>query len=73
LTQAWINQQIESKVRATVLSMTGQIDALGELSGGPVLGSIGRLLSLRAALWASAATLSLTVPLYQRIRRLKTT
>lgn len=70
LTAAWINQQIDSKVRATVLSMTGQIDALGELSGGPVLGSIGRMLSLRAALWASAATLSMTVPLYQRIRRL---
>lgn len=70
LTEAWINQQIDSKVRATVLSMTGQIDALGELSGGPVLGSIGRLLSLRAALWASAATLSVTVPLYQRIRRM---
>jgi DHA3 family tetracycline resistance protein-like MFS transporter len=68
LTNAWINQQIDSKVRATVLSMTGQIDALGEMGGGPILGSIGRLVSLRAALVVSSLTLSATVPLYQRIR-----
>jgi DHA3 family tetracycline resistance protein-like MFS transporter len=68
LTSAWINQQIDSKARATLLSMTGQIDALGELSGGPILGSIGRFLSLRTALVTSAGLLSLTVPLYQRIR-----
>lgn len=38
LTRTWVNQQIDSKVRATMLSMTGQIDALGELSGGPIFG-----------------------------------
>lgn len=68
LTNAWINQQIDSKVRATVLSMAGQIDALGEMGGGPILGSIGRLVSMRAALIVSAFTLSATVPLYQKIR-----
>jgi len=68
LTHTWVNQQIDSKIRATVLSMTGQIDALGELSGGPILGSIGRLVSLRAALIVSSLTLSPTVPLYQKIR-----
>lgn len=71
LTRTWVNQQIDSKVRATVLSMTGQIDALGELSGGPVLGAIGSLRSLRAALLTSAMVLSPTVPLYQRIRNVK--
>ncbi|MCW5875470.1 MAG: MFS transporter [Anaerolineales bacterium] len=70
LTNAWINQQIESKVRATVLSITGQIDALGELGGGPVLGALGRRFSMQVALWASAATLSTSLPLFQRIRRL---
>lgn len=70
LQSTWVNQQIESKVRATVLSMNGQIDAIGQLSGGPILGAMGRLLSLRAALWASTLTLSTTVPLYQRLRRL---
>lgn len=67
LTRTWVNQQIDSKVRATMLSMTGQIDALGELSGGPILGSVGRLYSLRAALVVSALVLSPTVPLYQKI------
>lgn len=71
LQSTWVNQQIESKIRATVLSMSGQIDAIGQLSGGPILGGIGRLLSLRAALWASALMLSTTLPLYQRLRRLE--
>jgi DHA3 family tetracycline resistance protein-like MFS transporter len=71
LTRTWVNQQIDSKVRATVLSMTGQIDALGELSGGPILGAIGSLRSLRAALLTSAMVLAPTVPLYQRIRGTK--
>ena len=70
LQSAWVNQQIESNVRATVLSINGQIDAVGQLSGGPILGVIGRLVSLQAALWASALTLSTTVPLYHRLRRL---
>ncbi len=70
LTNAWVNQQIDSKVRATVLSMVGQIDALGELSGGPILGGIGRLRSMRAALVTSAMVLLPTVPLYQRIRNM---
>lgn len=70
LITAWINQQIDSKVRATVLSITGQIDALGELAGGPILGAVGRSLSMQAALWASAATLATTGPLFERIRRL---
>ncbi|MBX3002708.1 MAG: MFS transporter [Anaerolineales bacterium] len=67
LARTWINQQIDSRSRATVLSLAGQIDALGELSGGPLLGSVGRLYSMRAALVTSALILSPTVPLYQRI------
>lgn len=70
LENAWVNQQIDSKVRATVLSMTGQVDAIGQVAGGPILGGIGRVFSLRAALWASALTLSTSVPLYQRLRNL---
>jgi DHA3 family tetracycline resistance protein-like MFS transporter len=70
LENTWVNQQIDSRVRATVLSMNGQIDALGQLSGGPILGGIGRVLTLRAALWTSAATLATTLPLFQRLRKL---
>lgn len=69
LVEAWLNLQISSKVRATVLSMAGQLDAFGEIAAGPTLGAIGRLLSTQAALLASALILSPSVPLYQRIRR----
>jgi DHA3 family tetracycline resistance protein-like MFS transporter len=68
LTNAWLNQQIDSKLRATLLSMTGQLDALGQISGGPFLGWIGRLRSLRAALLTSAIVLSPVSILFGRIR-----
>ena len=45
----WLNQHVPSRVRATVLSMVGQADALGQVAGGPVVGLVG-LRSLRAAL-----------------------
>jgi len=45
---AWVNQHTESGVRATVFSFAGQIDALGQIVGGPIFGAIAMLLSLRA-------------------------
>jgi len=69
LTDAWLNQHISSKLRATVLSMAGQVDAFGELAAGPVVGSIGRIFSMRAAIVSSALLLSPVVPLFRRIRR----
>jgi DHA3 family tetracycline resistance protein-like MFS transporter len=63
----WINQQIsESSVRATVLSMTGQADAVGQAAGGPVLGAIGNVWGLRAALTAGALVLTPALALYAR-------
>ncbi len=38
---AWINQHAESSVRATIISMSSQIDALGQILGGPIVGAIG--------------------------------
>lgn len=55
---AWLNQNIDSRVRATVLSMNSQIDALGQIAGGPVIGAIGTIISLRAALVVAGATLA---------------
>jgi predicted MFS family arabinose efflux permease len=55
---AWVNQKLDSKVRATVISMSSQVDALGQTLGGPVIGVIGSALSIRAALSASALILS---------------
>jgi len=47
---AWINQNVDSSVRATVISMDSQTDALGRTLGGPVIGVVGSLMSLRMAL-----------------------
>ncbi|MBN1665705.1 MAG: MFS transporter [Anaerolineales bacterium] len=69
LTTTWLNQYIDSRVRATVLSLTSQVDALGQMGGGPVVGLIGNLRSLRAALTASALLLTPAVPLFARSRR----
>jgi len=70
LTEAWLNQQISSKVRATVLSMAGQLDAFGEIAAGPALGAVGRWFSMQTALILSALILSPAAPLYRRIRGL---
>lgn len=58
LVNVWQNAQIDdSRVRATVLSLGGQSDALGQLAGGPALGLIGNR-SLRAAFLVSALLLT---------------
>lgn len=66
---AWINQNVESRVRATVISMTSQTDAIGRITGGPILGGVGSLLSLRAALVGTGVALSPALLLYLRAFR----
>ena len=66
----WVNQQItDSSVRATVLSMTGQADAVGQAVGGPVLGAIGNVWGIRAALTTGALVLTPALGLYARAFR----
>ena len=65
---AWINQSLEPNVRATVLSMSGQVDALGQIAGGPTVGLIGNQ-SVRAALTFSAVIWAAATPLYRRTWR----
>jgi DHA3 family tetracycline resistance protein-like MFS transporter len=63
--EAWINQNIkDSSVRATVISMIGQLDAFGEIAGGPGVGLIGERVAIRAALLVSTALLIPAVPLH---------
>jgi len=69
LIDTWINKHIESKVRATMLSMTAQLDAFGQMIGGPIVGALGNLRSIRAALTASAMLILPVVPLYGRTIR----
>ena len=60
----WLTQNIDAKVRATVISMRGQVDALGQIIGGPPIGYIGTAFSIRAALVAVSAILSPVLLLY---------
>jgi len=63
----WINQHLDSNVRATVISMRGQVDAFGQIAGGPPVGFIGDRLGIRAALVAAGLILSPVLPLYLRV------
>ena len=63
---AWMNRNLDSSLRATVISMNGQANAIGQVGGGPVLGWVGNTVSVRAALLCSAAVLSPIVALYRR-------
>ncbi len=69
---AWLAQNIEARVRATVISMSGQMDAIGEIAGGPIIGVIGTLLSLRVAIVSAATFLSPALLLFVRARRQET-
>ena len=53
LNSAWVNQKLDSNVRATVHSMAGQVDAFGQIAGGPSVGMIARFFSVIAAITAS--------------------
>jgi MFS transporter, DHA3 family, tetracycline resistance protein len=70
LEMTWLNQQItDSSVRATVISITGQSDAIGQAAGGPALGVIGNVWGIRAALVAGAAVIAPALALYGRALR----
>lgn len=64
--RAWTIRQIDPSVRATVLSVRGMLNGVGQVAGGPPVGAIGSLLGIRAALTASALLLIPTVALYRR-------
>ena len=55
---AWVNQKLDSGTRATVLSMSGQVDAIGQIAGGPGVGLIANLISVTAAITTSGLLLS---------------
>jgi MFS transporter, DHA3 family, tetracycline resistance protein len=64
LYRAWTNKQIEPRVRATVLSMTGQVDAIGQILGGPGMGWLATAFSTRATMVAVGVLLSPVLLLY---------
>jgi len=50
---AWANQIIDSGVRATVLSFSSQVDAVGQIMGGPGVGWVARQFGLQIGLLTS--------------------
>ncbi len=57
-------------MRATIISMSSQIDALGQILGGPLVGAIGLALGIPAALTICAIVLAAAVPLLIRTIRI---
>jgi DHA3 family tetracycline resistance protein-like MFS transporter len=58
LQTVWINQKLDPKVRATVHSMFGQVDAIGQVVGGPIVAVVAALGSAGASLVTSGLLLS---------------
>ena len=54
----WVNHKLDPSIRATIISMSSQMDAFGQIAGGPITGWIGRRYSIRAALITSSCLLS---------------
>lgn len=61
---AWLNRELRPEIRATVLSMNGQVNAIGEVLGGPPLGALASRTSVATALVVSAGLLSPVVAIY---------
>ena len=68
---AWTNQHVDSGVCATVFSMRGQGDAIGQIAFGPVMGAIATITTLRIALVGVAAMLVPPQALFLFTRRRK--
>ncbi|MGD8831724.1 MAG: MFS transporter [Pseudomonadales bacterium] len=69
ISSAWLNHLFPEATRATLFSLFGQGDAVGQVAGGPILGFLARQLGIGVALGASALMLLPTLPLFNRIGR----
>jgi len=66
LYNAWVNQKLDSNTRATVLSMSSQVDAIGQMGGGPLVALIAGIYSVIAAIITSGLLLLPALPLIGR-------
>ncbi|MED3550789.1 MFS transporter [Cytobacillus praedii] len=71
LEEIWLNTVIpESSVRATFFSVKGQVDAIGQISGGPIIGGIASLFSIKTAIMISAILLSPVLYLLKKVLKM---
>ncbi|AAK79415.1 DHA3 family tetracycline resistance protein-like MFS transporter [Clostridium acetobutylicum] len=61
---AWLNGHIDDKARATILSINGQINALGQILGGPIIGIIATNISISIGIACTSLLLTPVLVLY---------
>lgn len=66
LRSSWLVRSVEPRVRATVLSMVGQADAIGQTAFGPAIGWLGTVRGLRMAIGVAGVILTPAIPLFAR-------
>ncbi|MBL4680460.1 MAG: MFS transporter [Pseudomonadales bacterium] len=69
MTSVWLNQNLESSTRATVFSMQAQADAFGQIGGGPIIGVVAKIFSIKIALLLSTLVLIPAIGMYRRALR----
>ncbi len=57
LLMAWMNQRLDPDVRATILSLTGQAESIGQALGGLVIGALASAFTVPLALLAAGGLL----------------
>lgn len=61
---AWINRHIDDNARATILSINGQINSLGQIIGGPFIGVLAANISVSFGIACTAILLTPVIVLY---------
>ncbi len=61
----WLNRRVKSEFRATLISMSGQVDAIGQIVGGPLLGLLATVTSTRLAIVIAGLVLTPAMLLYR--------
>ena len=56
---AWMNEHVEEKMRATVFSTSGQLNSFGQIIGGPLVGLVAQQVSVS---WGLVCTALLLLP-----------
>ena len=59
-----MNQNLDTSVRATLFSLRGQVNALAQIVGGPILGLIATGVSSRFSMIVAGTVLAPTLLLY---------
>ncbi len=70
LVSVMTNKQLHSQGRATTLSMYGQLDAFGQVAGGPLVGVIALYTSVQGGIITSAFLIIPTVYFLWRLRKI---